>query len=255
MEFSTILGFFFATLIIASSLFFGEEHLNIFDAYSLLIVLGGSIAVILVRFNFSQLWQALKGMKNLFLSKKQSLPELIITILELSKQTRKEGFLFLENYTYQNNFLKQGMLLVADGIDSDTIQTILTKDMVMNLERQIMTQQVFKALGEIAPAMGLIGTLLGLVKMLTHLNDPATLGPAMALAMLTTLYGAFIAHVIANPIAGKLALLSQHDMQLKTMIIDAVLCIKKKQHPKIIYDLLKSYLPKKEKLRKSTLPI
>ena len=155
--------------------------------------------------------------------------------------------LALENVEIKNDFLKQGVQYLVDGIEPELVEEMLYKDMTLSLERHQNGQQIFKSIGDVGPAMGMIGTLIGLVQMLSNLGDPSSLGPAMAVAMLTTLYGAILANMVALPIADKLELRSKEEMMLKSLIIDALLGIQKGQNPRLIQDLLKTYLPVKKR--------
>ena len=149
----------------------------------------------------------------------------------------------MENIKISNAFLKQGVQYLVDGLDPEIIEQTLYNQMMLTQERHQQGQQIFRGLGEVAPAMGMIGTLIGLVQMLSHMSDPKAIGPGMAVAMLTTFYGAVMANMIALPIAEKLEIRSREDRNTMAMVIDAVLAIQQGQNPRIIRDLLKAYLP------------
>ena len=140
--------------------------------------------------------------------------------------------------------MKSAVNLVVDGHDPEVVKGILNKDMNLTVKRHKDGQAIFKAIGDVGPAMGMIGTLIGLVQMLTVMDDPKSIGPAMAVALLTTLYGAILANMFALPIADKLALRSTEERMAKSLIIDAVMGIQEGQNPRVIEDMLKNYLPK-----------
>lgn len=245
MEFSTLTGLLATIAVFLVALIWHGDYRHIIDFISVVIVLGGSISVTLIRFSFKQCFQALKNISLLFKKVDDNYRDLMITILTLSQKSRKDGLLSLETIPVHNEFLKQGLQHIIDGLDAQLVQNILTKEMLVSVDAKIKHQQVFRGFGEAAPAMGMIGTLFGLVQMLANLNNPESIGPAMAIAMLTTLYGALLAHAFALPISEKFSQLASHEMIMKSMIIEALLSIQKKQNPRIIYNILKSYLPNK----------
>jgi chemotaxis protein MotA len=248
MDLATLIGFILATAAVLSAIFIGGSAGSMVNAPSMLIVVGGSIAVVLMRFSIAQFFGAIKVAAKAFMNKSTDVNVLITQVLDLADKARTNGVLALENVEVENKFLRQGIQHVVDGLDPDIIESILTKDMVMTVERHIKGQQIFKAFGDAAPAMGMIGTLIGLVQMLANLSDPSSLGPAMAVAMLTTLYGALLANIVAIPIADKLELRSQEEKVVNTMIIDAIMSIQAGQNPRILHDMLKSYLPSSKRV-------
>ena len=160
---------------------------------------------------------------------------------------RKGGLLSLEGKEVNNQFLAGGIQLLVDGHDPDVVRTLLGKDLKQGIERHEWGQKIFEAIGDTAPAMGMIGTLVGLVAMLANMSDPQTIGPAMAVALLTTLYGAMLATMFAIPIADKLNLRSTEEGRIKNLIIDALLAIQSGQNPRVIEAMLKTYLPESQR--------
>ncbi len=243
MDLATLIGFLSAFGVVITAIMIGGPLSGMVNVPSLLIVFGGSAGVVLMRFSLGQFFGAVKiGLKTLF-NKLESPTEIIHQVLELADTARKNGILALESVEIKNDFLKRGIGHLVDGLDGEIVETMLYKDMEMTVQRHINGQQIFKAIGDAAPAMGMIGTLIGLVQMLANLSDPSSLGPAMAIAMLTTLYGAVLANLIAIPIADKLDLRSKEEKIIKSLIIDAVLGIQQGQNPRIINDILQTYLP------------
>ncbi len=135
------------------------------------------------------------------------------------------------------------MQLLVDGHDVEMVRTLLSKELRQTIERHEWGAKIFKALGDVGPAMGMIGTLVGLVAMLGNMDDPKKIGPAMGVALLTTLYGAVLANMIALPIADKLALRRVEEGRVKSMIIDALLAIQAGQNPRVVRSMLMTYLP------------
>jgi chemotaxis protein MotA len=136
---------------------------------------------------------------------------------------------------------------VMDGIDQNILRMTLMKELGQTIERHEVGQRIFKSIGEVAPAMGMIGTLIGLVQMMSSLSDPTQIGPAMALTLLTTLYGAVIANVVALPLADKLLLRSQQERTAKLLLCDGIIAIQSGMHPRLIEDFLKTYLSETER--------
>jgi len=160
---------------------------------------------------------------------------------------RKEGLLGLESVEVDNEFLRNGIQLVVDGNDPALVQKMLSKEISLSIERNEIGVAIFKAMGDVAPAMGMIGTLIGLVQMMSNMSDPALIGPAMAVALLTTFYGAIIATTLALPIADKLAHRSNEERLSKSMILESISAIQEGLNPRMIEGLLNAYLPEKEK--------
>ena len=201
------------------------------------------MGVLLMKFSIGQFFGAVKVALKTVLYKSHAPSSLIDQVMELAQAARKGGVLALENVEIGHPFLKQGIQYLVDGLDPAVVETTLNKEMVLAVERHNQGKQIFKSMGDVAPAMGMIGTLIGLVQMLSNMSDPASIGPAMAVAMLTTLYGAMLANLVALPIADKLDLRRKEEKFIKSLIIDAVMGIQSGQNPRIMKDILKMYLP------------
>jgi len=160
----------------------------------------------------------------------------------MADAARKGGFLALEEAEITNGFMQKGVDMLVDGHDADVVRSTMQKDISLTTERHETGVGMLGALAEVAPAMGMIGTLIGLVAMLSNMDDPKAIGPAMAVALLTTLYGAFLANVIAIPISNKLSLRLAEEKLNQELVLDAVLGIQDGQNPRVIENLLKNYL-------------
>ncbi|MEL7451488.1 MAG: MotA/TolQ/ExbB proton channel family protein, partial [Pseudomonadota bacterium] len=182
-----------------------------------------------------------------FMSKPLDPASLIETSVELAKTARQSGILALEDAEIPDDFMKQGIGMLIDGHDPEVVRNMLQKDVSLTVQRHIEGQNIFKAIGDVGPAMGMIGTLIGLVQMLSAMDDPKQIGPAMAVALLTTLYGAVLANMIALPVADKLALRSTEEKRTKNLIIDALMGIQDGQNPRVIASTLETYLPKSQR--------
>jgi chemotaxis protein MotA len=247
VDLATLIGLIGAFLTIGLAILIGGVPGAFFNPASLIIVFVGTLLVTLIKFSLNQFLGAAKVAYNAFMYKVADPEELIERAVELANEARANGLLALEDAEVEDEFLKKAINLLVDGYDVDVVKSILTKDLELTLKRHRDGQAIFKAIGDVAPAMGMIGTLIGLVQMLSAMDDPKQIGPAMAVALLTTLYGAIIANMFALPIANKLELRSADERLTKSMIIDAVLSIQDGQNPRIIRDMLRNYLPKSQR--------
>jgi len=246
MDLATLVGMVGAIGVVLAAMFSGGSALVFFNVPSLLIVLGGTFLVVMIKFSLSQFFGAFKVAARAFVFKLDSPEELIQKIVSLSNIARKEGMLALENEEIDNEFLNDGIQMLIDGNNQEVIQAVMGKDLQQTIDRHKWGAKVYSAMGDVAPAMGMIGTLIGLVQMLSAMDDPKSIGPAMAIALLTTLYGAMLANMVALPIADKLTLRKTEEGRIKAMCIDGVLAIQSGQNPRIIESMLKTYLdPKK----------
>ena len=240
MDFATLIGLVGAIVLIASAVILGVSTDVFLNAASLLIVVGGTMLVVLAKFSIPQFLGAFKAAARAF---KFKLPETQTSIEELVDVARKQGPLGLEGREVASPFLGKGIQMLVDGQTSDTIKHLLDKERLMTLDHNRSGAKVFTAMADVAPAMGMIGTLIGLVQMLSNMEDPKSIGPAMAVALLTTLYGAMIATMIATPIADKLSLRMTEEARLQMLYTDALVAIQQGTNPRIIEQMLSSYLP------------
>lgn len=244
MDPSTLLGMVAAIGTIVAAIFIGGSFVMFIDIPSVFIVIGGTIAVTLVKYPLGVTLGSFKVALKAFFHKSESPTDIIETSMELANIARKDGTLGLEGVDIQNPFLAKGIQMVVDGQDPDFVLRVLAKDINQTIERHELGQDIFTGIGDAAPAFGMIGTLIGLVQMMANMSDPSSIGPAMAVALLTTLYGAVIANAISLPIAAKLAYRSNEEKMAKTLILDTVRSIQEGVNPRVLEDLLKTYLPR-----------
>ena len=173
--------------------------------------------------------------------------KLIEEAVALADVARKNGLLALEGQEITNDFMEKGISLCVDGHDPALVQKMLSKDIDLTIQRHEVGQRMFKNMATMAPAMGMIGTLVGLVQMLANMSDPAAIGPAMAVALLTTLYGAVIANAFAQPMADKLGRASQLEQTNKSLILETIAGIQEGMNPKVLEQMLGTYLPPKKR--------
>lgn len=247
MDFATLIGLVGASLLIASAVILGTSPLVFINPASLLIVVGGTMLVVLAKFSFAQFLGAFKAAARALKFKLPETQASIEELVDIANVARKEGVLGLEDREISSPFLGQGIQMLVDGQDGKTIKELLNKERLMTLDHNRSGAKVFTAMADVAPAMGMIGTLIGLVQMLSNMEDPKSIGPAMAVALLTTLYGAMIATMIATPIADKLSLRMTEEARMQSLYIDALVAIQEGTNPRIIEQMLSSYLPPKER--------
>lgn len=243
MDLATLLGLLGAFGVIGGAMIMSGGLAIYIDLPSVLIVLVGTVFVVLMKFSLQQFLSCFKVAGKAFSSKLSDPMELVDEVVELAGEARKNGLLALDKKTVNDPFLQSGIRLLVDGHEPAAVQHLLRREMQQAIKRHEVGSAIWKQMGDTAPAMGLVGTLIGLVAMLSNMSDPDSIGPAMAIALLTTLYGAMIAHMVALPIADKVALRKDEESRIKSMVIDAVVAIHARQNPRIIDAMLRNYLP------------
>ena len=243
MDLATLVGILGAFGIILGAMTMSGGVGIFIDIPSVLIVFVGTIFVVLMKFGLGQFLGCFKVAGKAFMFKMVDPADLIEEVVELADDARKNGLLALEGKEVSDDFLQQGIQLLVDGHDADVVRGLLNRDMNEAVKRHAVGSEVWKQMGDTAPAMGMIGTLIGLVAMLSNMSDPASIGPSMAVALLTTLYGAMIANMIALPISQKVAFRRDEEGRVKSMIIDALMGIQAGQNPRVIDSMLRNYLP------------
>ncbi|TVS11166.1 MAG: flagellar motor protein PomA [Gammaproteobacteria bacterium] len=243
MDLATLIGLVGAILLIGTSILIGASPVVFLNLPSLLIVFGGSLFVVLAKFSVHQFLGAMRVAVHAFKFSLPTIEELIDEVIEIASVFRKDGALALEDREMSTDFLGAGVRLLVDGQSQELVRGILEKERLQSLERHRLGARIFSSLGDVSPAMGMIGTLIGLVQMLSNMEDPKSIGPAMAVALLTTLYGAMLSTMVFQPIADKLSLRMNEEAQMQALLIDAVGEIQQGTNPRVIQQLLGSYLP------------
>ncbi|MBK8970519.1 MAG: flagellar motor protein PomA [Hahellaceae bacterium] len=243
MDLATLIGLVAGFGIIIYSMMMSGSIGMFVDIPSVLIVLVGSLFVAMMKFNLSSFIGAGKVAAKAFAFKMDKPQELIESVVELADAARKGGLLSLEGKEIPNKFLARGIQLLIDGHDGEVVRGLMERDKDLAVDRHKSSVTVFTALGDLGPAMGMIGTLVGLVAMLSNMSDPKSIGPAMAVALLTTLYGAMLANMLCIPIADKLKVRIGEEEMIKSMVIDALIAIQAGQNPRVIETMLRTYLP------------
>ncbi|MDO6443313.1 MULTISPECIES: MotA/TolQ/ExbB proton channel family protein [unclassified Marinobacter] len=249
MDLATLIGLLGALLLIVTAVVLGAAPDVFLNSSSLLIVVGGTLLVVLAKFSIPQFLGAFKAAARAFKFKLPETQASIEELVDVANVARKEGALGLEGRDVSSPFLSSGIQMLVDGQTGETIKQLLDKERLMTLDHNRSGSKVFMAMADVAPAMGMIGTLIGLVQMLSNMEDPKSIGPAMAVALLTTLYGAMIATMIATPIADKLSLRMTEEARLQMLYTDALVAIQHGTNPRIIEQMLSSYLTPKERAK------
>lgn len=248
MDIATIIGLVGALAFIVMAMLFSGELALYVNVPSIFIVFGGSLFVVLASFSLAQFLGSGRVVAKAFIFKIEEPQELIDKAVEMADSARKGGFLALEETDVPNPFFRKGIDMLVDGHDADVVRATLQKDIDLTYDRHEKSANIFQTMADVSPAMGMIGTLIGLVAMLANMDDPNAIGPAMAVALLTTLYGTFIANVICLPIVNKLTLRMEQEKMNQDLMLDAVLGIQDGQNPRIIEGLLKNYLAESKRV-------
>ena len=234
-----------AVMVVFGILSSGGNIVNDFvDVPSILITIGGSLSSVIAGNKMADFINGLKSFSLPFKENTKDPAETIKIIIDLSNVGRKEGLLALEEAAgnIEDEFLKKGIMLVVDGTDPELVRGILETDLMCLEDRHKKVISFWEYWGEMGPAWGMIGTLIGLVNMLKNLTDSSTIGPNMAVALLTTLYGSLIANWLAAPFSNKLKANNAIEVTLKTIIIEGLLSIQAGENPRVIEEKLKSFL-------------
>lgn len=248
MDIATILGFIIA-IGTCSVLALDGGNLSMFvSGHGAIVIGGGVFAATLIRFELKTVMSGLVvGAKFAFAHSRMAPRALIELISELADTVRKKGPIALEAVQIDDDFLAKGVRMIADGYDVNFIREVMERERDLHATRLEEGVKVYKAIGDCAPAFGMIGTIMGMVQMFANMTDPSKLGPFMATALLATLYGAVIANFISLPIAEKLELKLHHDEITETLIIDGVLQMRENKSPALIREMLVAYLPHKNR--------
>jgi len=246
MDLGTGLGLILGVLLVGGAIAGGGVGLGPYlNLPSVLIVIGGTVCATMVSLPIKNLKAIVKVVRNAFFEKAQPAQQLIRDLVRYAEVARRDGILSLENMTdeIEDHFIVKGIQMAVDGTDPELIEQIMQLELSALEERHAKGQAIFRAMGTYAPAFGMIGTLIGLVAMLQQLDDPKTIGPAMAVALLTTFYGAFLANLVFLPLAEKLSNRTDEERLVKEIIIRGVMSIQSGDNPRIVEQKLKSFLP------------
>src|ERR1700760_4589890 len=248
MDIATGLGLFAGMIVVLTMIFMGGDLRMFISDHAIIIIFGGSFAATLIRFPLSSIFHGIPlGARFAFTMRRTTQRELVDEIAGLAEIARKSGPVGLEKVEIDDPFLAKGIRFVADGYDGTFIRDNLERDRDNFLTHLDEGQKIYRAVGDCAPAFGMVGTLIGMVQMFANMTDPSKLGPYMAVALLATFYGAAVANLMCLPIADKLQL-KLHDEQVsRSLIIDGVLMIRASKSPTLVREMLLAYLPEKHR--------
>ncbi|MFB9887693.1 motility protein A [Balneatrix alpica] len=247
MDFASLLGIISGLALIVSAIYLGGDFNIFINIPGLMIVVGGTIAATLLTFQFKDVLSAFRGAFIVFSQDRTKPQEMIHTMLELSKVSHRNGLLALANVETDSKFLKRACNLIADAATEDFIRLTLQTEIDSLMARHYVVQDIFRKMAGYAPAFGMLGTLIGLVQMLAQLDDPDSIGPAMAVALLTTFYGSVMSTMFFLPIAGKLKARTLLEVQNLEIIREGAISILANDNYLNVYERLSSYIPEAQR--------
>ncbi len=242
MDIATLIGIVGGLGLVVATIMMGGNAAGFIDAPSAVVVFGGTFASVFIMFPMGVVLKAFKIALKGFFAKSRDPKAIIDQLVALAETARKESLVALEKVAIDDPYLKKGVILVADGTDDSLVRAIMEIEIDFMKKRHFQGQSVMKGMGAMAPAFGMIGTLIGLVNMLSNLSDPDAIGPAMAVALLTTLYGAVLANVVFLPLAKKLEERSFEESLYMEIMVEGVIAIQKGEHPSIVKEKLQAFL-------------
>lgn len=251
MDITAVAGVVAGIFLVIWGIMLGGDLRVFYDFPSIVITLGGTLAGILINYSPNQLREVGRTVRVVFQQKNTEPLDIIDQLVSFATKARREGLLALESDAEEldNEFLKKGIQLIIDGTDPELTRSIMETDLAFLEERHKAGKAVFDSAGTLAPAFGMIGTLIGLVNMLRNLKDPDAIGPGMATALITTFYGAVLANLLFIPLSGKLAIKSREEVFLKEIMIEGILSVQAGDNPRIVEEKLKAFLAPRLRVR------
>lgn len=249
MDFATLIGLIGSLALIIVSVLLGGNLLGFVDVPSIVIVIGGGLATCICSMTFGELFNGMFVALRTVRVPNNNPKKIVAQIVELAGIARRDGILALENHINEQThpFVAMGIRMAVDGTDPDLIEKLLLADIESMQGRHRNARVFLELFAKYAPAYGMIGTLIGLVIMLANLSDPSAIGPGMAVALLTTLYGAVIANAICLPLVDKLGYYSRQEVHAKMMILQGVMAIQSGDNPRIVEQKLNAFLAPKHR--------
>ncbi|MDH3336153.1 MAG: MotA/TolQ/ExbB proton channel family protein [Rhodospirillaceae bacterium] len=252
LDLATVIGLVAGFGLIISAIFVGGSPASFVNIPSILIVIGGTFSVTTMCFSLSEMMRAMKVVMKTISHTSRDSSEAAIQVLKIAELARRQGVLSLQGVTEQlksEPLLFKGISMVVDGTPGEEVEGILRKDMYSTTQRHISSAGILRKAAEFAPAMGLIGTLIGLVQMLGNLDDPSTIGPSMAVALLTTFYGAVLANMVFAPMAAKLERNSAEEAMVNNIYVMGASSIGRQENPRRLEMMLNSVLPPSKRVQ------
>jgi chemotaxis protein MotA len=247
VDIATLVGIVISFGLVIISILIGGKGSWFLNGPSLMIVFGGTMGATLLAYPLAEVLSVIKVVKNVFLYTSQSTNELIPLIGGFAKKARQEGILSFESQLaeIEDPFLVKGIQMAIDGMESSAIEDVMTTEIMYLEERHRLGAEIFQTMGSFAPAVGMLGTIIGLVQMLMQMEDPSQIGAPMAVALLTTFYGTMLANLVFLPVAGKLKTRSKQEILSKQMVLEGVISIQSGDNHRIVEQKLKAFISPK----------
>ena len=251
MDTATVVGLVCGFGLIAGAIYLGGAPSSFVNTPAILIVVGGTLAVTTACFSLAEMGRTLRVVLKTIFHSSRDPSDAAIQVLKIAEMARKQGVLALQNILgsiQAEPFLHKGVSMVVDGTPGEEVESIMRRDLHATVQRHAKSTSVLRKMGEFSPAMGLIGTLIGLVQMLGNLDHPSTIGPAMAIALLTTFYGAVLANMVFLPLAAKLERNSTEEALVNSVYMMGAASIGRQENPRRLEMLLNSLLPPSQRV-------
>jgi len=247
LDIATFIGILIAGGLVISSIIMGGNGAWFVNYPSLMIVIGGTMGATLLSYPLSEIMSVFGVAKHVFMHRSQNVNELIKLLVDFAKKARREGILSFEQEVKKldDPFLVKELQLAIDGMESNAIEDILSTEIQSIEERHKLGAEIFYTMGTFAPAIGMLGTIIGLVQMLMQMEDPSKIGGPMAIALLTTFYGVLLANLLFLPIAGKLKTRSKQEILISEMVMEGIISIQSGDNPRIVEQKLKAFVSPK----------
>ena len=252
MDLATIVGLALGVIVPVVAILMKGSILLFVDVTSVVLVLGGTLAAVAISYPLKDVLSIVGVVKNSFFSKEESVHDTIALLVKFAERARREGILALEKQLEEvtDTFLRNGIQLAVDGTEPELLKDIMETELMYLETRHKKGKGMLESFEKFAPAWGMIGTLVGLILMLANLDDPDALGPGMAVALITTLYGSLLANLVFGPLAAKLGIKSNQEILIRELMIMGILSIQSGDNPRIVEQKLNSFIaPKMRKMR------
>jgi len=249
VDIGTVVGLVVAFVSVGLAIMLGGDPLALINIPSLVVVVGGATGAVVCAFPLAKITKAHTVIMKSVFNEAPDVEGVIRDLVKFAEIARREGILSLENHItdMKEEFVVRGIKMAVDGTDPELIRVIMETELEGIMDRHIQGKMILDQFAKYAPAFGMIGTLMGLIFMLGSMDDPSSIGPSMAVALITTLYGAVIANVFAGPLADKLYQNDQAEVLMKTVIIAGVMAIQSGDNPRVVESKLLTYLPPNER--------
>ena len=249
MDIATVVGILMAGALVMGAIVLGGSPAWFISVPSIMIVVGGTLGATLLSYPLTQVLGVFKVVKNVFFHRTRPALEIIEKMVEFGQLARREGILAFESRMKEidDPFFSKGLSLAIDGMESTSIKEVLTTEILYVEERHSLGAEIFTTMAAYAPAVGMMGTIIGLVQMLMQMEDPSKIGAPMAVALLTTFYGTVLANLLLMPIAAKLKTRSKQEILIKELVVEGLMAIQSGESHRIIEQKLKAFLPQKKR--------